>query len=491
MSDLSYSALTDDMYRADVLSTFRSWGKEHPVVYMDDIRKKFSKFASAPRRLDAKEYLQVLTAKWALVDNSVNKLTMLHYADLAKCTLRLRDFALMVDDMLARVARVKIEHGTMVGIQAAQSISEKLQQATLNSFHFSGTKKAAQVGLVRLAELLDATNSPKVPLLQFDKHDVIDPTRFDTKTLGDITERYEVDQPTPGTSRLRLWLREEHQWATCVQTCRDFNTCDWKWDQTERLMTQIFKKTELRVARKRCFKLLNKKMVGLKHALEFVKSTNTLFFEAKTELSQAVSLGAIFDLFPEADLTKIKCNDFHFIEKTLGIEAARNYMLTEIQLVLRAEGISVNDRHVMLIVDNMCNSGSVSPNRYSSVAMQESVILKSTFERATCTFAAAAAAGIRDSLKDVSSQILLGKVPTMGVAYCHVVPVPVSVSGTTDPIDTWSPKYQDPSDDDEPETQYVPSSPNAWHEDTEMHSPMYDPQEQEQETRLMDMDVDI
>ena len=79
-----------------------------------------------------------------------------YYIDLGQPSYYNTDFNKMLDYMVTQIEFRSIPNGDMVGIVAAQSISERFTQTTLNSFHIAGTKReAAQMGIKRVVELLD------------------------------------------------------------------------------------------------------------------------------------------------------------------------------------------------------------------------------------------------------------------------------------------------------------------------------------------------
>ena len=458
----------DRDYLVDVIQEFKKWAKDHPVIYMDDIRKKFTTPGSVRPLLS--DYIDVLVGKWASMHPrpcDVVKRTFLYYCDPVNSTLSLRHFSEFVSEMALRVQKVKIEHGTMVGIQSAQSISERLSQATLNSFHSTGAVKEAQAGIMRLTEVLDATKSPATPMIQM-TGDSIELDAFLPRTLGELSEWSRVEQIERVKSKFSPWvlqfkLRDPTFWNKHIVNARRLNLTDWTWDKETCIMTKSFhKRLSKHYVMTKLTPTRDTIVTGIDHAQEVIPETQTVYFEPKTEIGTKMHIGDIFDICPSVDLTKLKCNDFYFIEKTFGIEAARCYLVKEVQRVLKTEGISINERHVILLVDNMCHEGSITPNTYSSVAIDESVILKATFQQATTTFTSAAAFGVTDELKDVSSQVLLGKTANMGVMYSHIVEPPQELLlPESQPEDTEmytfcpSPKYTGQCDS----PQYIPSSP--------------------------------
>ena len=69
----------------------------------------------------------------------------------------------IIEDIKRRLWSAKIQPGSAVGIIAAQSIGEPLQQMTLNTFHSAGIKSSEQLGHARVNELLNLNNKLKTP----------------------------------------------------------------------------------------------------------------------------------------------------------------------------------------------------------------------------------------------------------------------------------------------------------------------------------------
>ena len=62
---------------------------------------------------------------------------------------------------------------------------------------------------------------------------------------------------------------------------------------------------------------------------------------------------------PGVDFTRTYSNDIYEIYETLGIEAARTVLMSEIREVIDASGNYVNFRHLSLLCDIMTNRGSL------------------------------------------------------------------------------------------------------------------------------------
>ena len=78
----------------------------------------------------------------------------------------------------------QLQPGEMVGVIAASSIGEQNTQASLNSFHTSGTFKANLTGgLARLNELMNATENTKTPSLTIYFHPDVEQTLENIRRL--------------------------------------------------------------------------------------------------------------------------------------------------------------------------------------------------------------------------------------------------------------------------------------------------------------------
>ena len=459
---------------------FHAFGKDNPVVYMEDIVRRYrSRVAVHP--CEPRDYYEVLVGMWTPRLTPVQRLTLLYYANVPSCKLPLGDFASMVRDMVGRIEQCKVAHGTMIGVQAAQSLSEKLQQATLNSFHSSGNKKAAQVGLKRLREVLDVTKVPScITVGPVDIGDV-DPTRFTHRNLADFCVSHSIDD-TKFT--VAFVMKGEFRYPEHVENVPNAISKRLVYDQGSRtLLYDAPPGTTEENANVIRGTILGTHCAGVRGVVEY--EDGILYMGNRTIPRDHSTLSEIVSVCPTADLTRFRSNNFEFIEATLGIEAARRYLLDEIKDVLGREGIVIGMRHLNLLVDNMCYTGTVNANRYSSLVLDESVVLKSTFQQATTTFAQAAQANSVDHLKDVSSQILLGKTPQIGVACVPLVlpvqekPQEVSPPSRAPP----SPSYVPPSPSYVPSSpSYVPSSPCG---SFVCSSPV------NRDTELLDMDIDL
>jgi len=97
---------------------------------------------------------------------------------------------------------------------------------------------------------------------------------------------------------------------------------------------------------------------------------------------------------PNIDSTRTYCNNVHEINKVLGIEAARSFLIKEFSDVIGYEGAYINPRHIVLLVDFMVSLGQVNGITFTGISRQPiGALEKASFEQAMDTFKEAAGFG--------------------------------------------------------------------------------------------------
>lgn len=106
---------------------------------------------------------------------------------------------------------------------------------------------------------------------------------------------------------------------------------------------------------------------------------------------------------------KTTSNNTLEVAKTLGIEAARATIMTEIKLVMENHGMSIDRRHSMLVADLMTSRGEVNGiTRQGLAKMKESVLNLASFEKTADHLFDAAYYGQTDAICGVSESIIMG-----------------------------------------------------------------------------------
>lgn len=110
------------------------------------------------------------------------------------------------------------------------------------------------------------------------------------------------------------------------------------------------------------------------------------------------------------DWRKTWCNSVLETAEVLGIEAATSLLHHEITQVLSPDGTAVDIRHLMLIVNVMMRTGSVTPlTRHGLGKLDVAPLVKATFEETPDVLFEAAQFGERNDITGVSDSIMFGQ----------------------------------------------------------------------------------
>lgn len=373
-----------------------------------------------------------------------------------------------------------------------------------DTFHKAGTQKSATVGIKRIEEVLDAYKKLALPIFGpiDSKYDV---TELFGKTMGDfaiesgVVHRPDLSNDKRSEFLLYFKLNQPSDWVKIEQSpyipestksemfCKDGTVYfllhkDTTIEKPKFLMDHAKSKTMkyeklLHGAYSAYHTEKNRHVYGLKDCVDYNEDDQMLLFNSKTNLAQCtkspfpdepdkfksnIDLTELFKICPDVDLLRTCSNDIYWIYTTLGISAVETYLVKEINSVLGEEGININVQHINLIAANMTHTGEIRANKYTGLRGNVSVIRKATFQQGTETFARAAADNVVDKVSDVSSQILMGKLPSIGTAYSHIVgkikeKEPVIEQTEIPPSPEYAPAS--PIDSDNESSEYVPASP--------------------------------
>jgi len=132
----------------------------------------------------------------------------------------------------------------------------------------------------------------------------------------------------------------------------------------------------------------------------------------------------LFDLLAlrETLTNQTTCNDIHEVLHTLGIEAARQTIIDEIESVLGDGGVSMNPRHIHLLANMMSAHGyMVSADRYGMSKTDTGPWSRATFEETTTQITNAAIYSEYDPMTGVSPNIMFGQFYKAGTNAFNVV----------------------------------------------------------------------
>lgn len=333
--------------------------------------------------------------------------------------------------------RAMIEPGTTVGALAAQSIGEPGTQMTLKTFHFAGVASMnITQGVPRIKEIINASKNISTPIVTAHLDIDTDPEvarrvkgRIEKTLLGEVSEYLEeVYLPDDcflliklDLDRIRLLKLEVSAETIAYSIC------------TSRLKV---KPKDIKVHSDSIITIHPKdsSKSTLYYTLQFLKEhLPDVVIKGLSSVNRAVihiddSKGStIYKLFVEGDnLREVLAtpgvngratlsNNTYEMYHTLGIEAARQTIIKEIQFTMESHGMSIDKRHVMLLADLMTFKGEVlGITRFGLAKMKESVLMLASFEKTADHLFDAAYYGQKDAITGVSECIIMGRPMCLG-----------------------------------------------------------------------------
>ena len=122
---------------------------------------------------------------------------------------------------------------------------------------------------------------------------------------------------------------------------------------------------------------------------------------------------------PRVDPRRTVTNNILETNKVLGIEAARQSILTEL---CRVYGDTyINFHHLQLLADTMCHYGEIRPlSRHGIGKSPTGPLMRASFEQTVDILFDSAAFSEVDEMKDVSSAIIVGRPSKAGTGICEI-----------------------------------------------------------------------
>ncbi|MDH3501647.1 MAG: DNA-directed RNA polymerase subunit A' [Nitrosopumilus sp.] len=312
--------------------------------------------------------------------------------------------------------KAKVEPGQAVGIITAQSIGEPGTQMTLRTFHFAGIKERnVTLGLPRLIELVDARKKPVTPTMDIyldeeskkSREKAIEVARnvLQTKVSALIS-----NSETDYSSEIKLILspnRLKERGCTVgeVEAALQSNK-KFKMETTGELITlKLVDESDAPTVIAIRNKVLNTTVKGvpeIERVTLVQKDDEWVIQTTGSNIARVLEVKGI-------DKKNVRTNNVFEIAGTLGIEAARNALINELNNTLEDQGLEVDDRYIMLVSDLMCSRGYMQQiGRHGIAGTKDSVLARAAFEITVPTIAHAALGGEVEQLKGITENVIVG-----------------------------------------------------------------------------------
>jgi len=310
----------------------------------------------------------------------------------------------------------RVEPGQAVGIVTAQSIGEPGTQMTLRTFHTAGiAEKNVTLGLPRIIELVDARKKPATPAMDIyldkkiktSRESAISVARNILETaIRDLVIDVETDHSTEiilgfDSERLRSRNCTMDDVISVLEPNKKFTQ---KAVKDNVIITLVEESDSITVNT-----LLNKiRKTIVKGVPEIARVT--LKEENGEWVIQTTGSNLLKVLEVEGiDKFNVRTNNIFEIGIGLGIEAARNSLISELKATLENQGLEVDVRYLMLVADLMCHKGYLQQiGRHGIAGSKDSVLARAAFEITVPTIARAAKEGEIEELKGITENVIVG-----------------------------------------------------------------------------------
>jgi len=310
----------------------------------------------------------------------------------------------------------RVEPGQAVGIVTAQSIGEPGTQMTLRTFHTAGiAEKNVTLGLPRIIELVDARKKPATPAMDIyldkkiksSRESAISIARNILETsIADLVTDIETDHSTEiilefDSERLKSRNCTMEDVISVLEPNKKFTQEEVK----DTIILKLVEESDSITVNT----LLNKiRKIIVKGVPEIERVT---LKEENGEWVIQTTGSNIIKVFEVEGVDKynVRSNNIFEIATALGIEAARNALISELKATLENQGLEVDVRYLMLVSDLMCHKGYLQQiGRHGIAGSKDSVLARAAFEITVPTIARAAKEGEIEELKGITENVIVG-----------------------------------------------------------------------------------
>jgi DNA-directed RNA polymerase subunit A' len=287
---------------------------------------------------------------------------------------------------------------------------------TLRTFHFAGIRERnVTLGLPRLIELVDARKKPVTPTMDIyldkesktSKEKAIDIARNVLQTkVSSVIDHSDTNYSTEidlffNSKKLKdrgLTVEEIDQ---VLQSNKKFKT----EQKGEVLHLKLVDESDVPTVIVIRNKVLNTTVKGIPDItrVTLVQKENDWVIQ-----TTGSNLAKLFEV-KGIDKKSVRTNNVFEIASTLGIEAARNALINELNSTLEDQGLEVDLRYIMLVSDLMCSKGYMQQiGRHGIAGSKDSILARAAFEITVPTIARASLAGEIENLKGVTENVIVG-----------------------------------------------------------------------------------
>ena len=356
----------------------------------------------------------------------------------------------VVQEAIFALKRASIDPYEAAGIITAQSIGEPGTQMTMRTFHYAGvaTVNVTQ-GLPRIIEIVDARKVPQTPTMTIRLHKDKKESAEEAQKLAaaiEVTTTVNIASLETDVAQRRLVLKLNK--TNLKQKNMTAAEVKDKLEKATRLYVQADKEknpskltmipgvhseedlAELAENPPSYTMLLQleEKIRDLRlKGIPNVERANVQL-DDKTGEYYLSTIGSNLSRVSEIetiDRSRTYTNNIIEIYEYLGIEAARQAIINELQATLDGARLEVDVRHLLLVADVMTSEGEVRAiGRHGVSGTKHSILARAAFEVTVNHLLKAGIIGERDQLTGVAENIIVGQPISLGTGSVELYYIP-------------------------------------------------------------------
>ncbi len=342
--------------------------------------------------------------------------------------------------------RARIDPYEAAGIITAQSVGEPGTQMTMRTFHYAGvaTVNVTQ-GLPRIIEIVDARKAPSTPTMRIYLEE---PHNMDPDVAKKLAPQLEVTTTQMianiDTVVAQRFIRVKMIPSELKKRGMDGRYVREKLEASLRIYIEPdneSKPKQLTIipGRKNSDDVDNNAsytdLLQLEEKLRDIRLKGIPGIE-RAQVNPDERTGEYFISTIGSNLSRVSeiegvnrartyTNNIIEIEQFLGIEAARQAIINEIELTLHGAGLNVDSRHLLLVSDVMTSEAEVRAiGRHGVSGTKHSILARAAFEITVNHLLKAAVVGERDALSGVAENIIVGQPISLGTGSVDLYYIP-------------------------------------------------------------------
>ncbi|MEM5777524.1 MAG: DNA-directed RNA polymerase subunit A'' [Candidatus Aenigmatarchaeota archaeon] len=332
----------------------------------------------------------------------------------------------LIEEVRKEYLKSMYQPGEAIGIITAQSISEPATQMTMRTYHFAASAGIqVTLGLPRLIEIFDARKEPTTPMMTIylkQKYNTKEKAEEFAKMIKEKKVKYYATEVSTDLTNKKIKIvlekaKKNEMEEIVARLQKSLKGVEVKETQKS-IVIQAKQDTSIKELEKLKKKILALYVTGvqnIKNAVVVKEGENWVVKTLGSNLEYVLQM-------EEVDATKTYSNNIHEVASILGIEAARNVLIKEINDTLKQQGLNVDERHITVVADIMSLTGEIrAVGRYGVAGTQSAVLSRAGFEETIKHLVKASVRNEVDEFEGIFDNVMINQQVPVGTGMFELV----------------------------------------------------------------------